>query len=101
MALRSGVAEEARTRGFAAPAFAECAFVEVSSYRRDRYRGCQATSPRGSVGGFLGVMCGLASNAPRESDPLEIEGEPFVTTPGDHAVELPRESETLAASEVT
>jgi hypothetical protein len=46
-------------------------------------------------------MCGLASNAPRESDPLEIEGEPFVTTPGDHAVELPREFETLAASEVT
>jgi hypothetical protein len=26
--LESGVAEEARTRGFAAPAFAGCAFVE-------------------------------------------------------------------------
>ena len=26
---RYGVAEEARTRGFAAPAFAGCAFVEV------------------------------------------------------------------------
>jgi hypothetical protein len=52
-------------------------------------------------GGFDLVMCGLASNAPRESDSLEIEGEPFVTTPGDHAVELPREFETLAASEVT
>jgi hypothetical protein len=54
-----------------------------------------------AAGGFDLVMCGLASNAPRESDPLEIEGEPFVTTPGDHAVELPREFETLAASEVT
>jgi hypothetical protein len=26
--LKAGVAEEARTRGFAAPAFAGCAFVE-------------------------------------------------------------------------
>jgi hypothetical protein len=37
-----GVAEEARTRGFAAPAFAGCAFVvgwEAES--RSRYRGCQ------------------------------------------------------------
>ena len=31
-----GVAEEARTRGFAAPAFAGCAFVEGE---RDRLRG--------------------------------------------------------------
>jgi hypothetical protein len=28
VASKSGVAEEARTRGFAAPAFAGCAFVE-------------------------------------------------------------------------
>jgi hypothetical protein len=41
--LRLGVAEEARTRGFAAPACAGCAFVE-GWYRRatGRYANCQA-----------------------------------------------------------
>jgi hypothetical protein len=32
----------ARTRGFAAPAFAGCAFVEVWRHARGRYYGCQA-----------------------------------------------------------
>jgi hypothetical protein len=33
----AGVAEEARTRGFAAPAFAGCALVEVWRYSKQRY----------------------------------------------------------------
>ena len=33
VASLEGVAEEARTRGFAAPAFAGCAFVEVWALR--------------------------------------------------------------------
>jgi hypothetical protein len=37
-----GVAEEARTRGFAAPALAGCAFVEVWRYSRAVYQERQA-----------------------------------------------------------
>jgi hypothetical protein len=39
--LTCGVTEEARTRGFAAPAFAGCAFVEEWPYTRKRYETCQ------------------------------------------------------------
>jgi hypothetical protein len=41
-----GVAEEARTRGFAAPAFAGCAFVEVWGYGSRRYADRQAKLSR-------------------------------------------------------
>jgi hypothetical protein len=41
---RSGVAEEARTRGFATPALAGCAFVAVD-YAKETNRECQATRP--------------------------------------------------------
>src|SRR6266542_2498818 len=37
----NGVAEEARTRGFATPALAGCAIVEERCQDRTRYGGCQ------------------------------------------------------------
>jgi hypothetical protein len=40
-AVTNGVAEEARTRGFAAPALAGCALFEEWRQDRMRYQGCQ------------------------------------------------------------
>jgi hypothetical protein len=54
----------ARTRGFAAPAFAGCAFVEglaTLSYRA--VRGL-SSDQRAARYGFPKVMCGFASNMP-------------------------------------
>ena len=50
-----GVAGEARTRSFATPAFAGCAFIEAWSHSRRWYRGCQPSvlllpSPAGAAG---------------------------------------------------
>ena len=42
--LKAGVAEEARTRGFAAPAFAGCAFVEGGT--TEVRRGTPVVKPR-------------------------------------------------------
>jgi hypothetical protein len=50
VALWEGVAEEMRTRGFAAPAFAGCAFIEglwLLSY--GRVRSLSSTSAGGSI----------------------------------------------------
>jgi hypothetical protein len=72
--LESGVAEEARTRGFAAPAFAGCALVEVD-YSAGRYLGCQdrrtcrggvrvAARPRPSEPGGVSYSAGFLRNKP-------------------------------------
>jgi hypothetical protein len=46
----SGVAKEARTRGFATPAFAGCAFVEGECDRLTKqYQGCQEAVLQGTV----------------------------------------------------
>jgi hypothetical protein len=49
---KAGVAEEATTRGFAAPAFAGCAFIEVC-----------ATVGRGTLPVKLICLCGVGSLA--------------------------------------
>jgi hypothetical protein len=49
----SGVAEEARTRGFAAPAFAGCAFVER---RLDSGRSREALAPKETYTDDEGIL---------------------------------------------
>jgi hypothetical protein len=63
MAPVEGVAEEARTRGFAAPAFAGCAFVvglATLSYRAGRGL---SSDQRAARCGFPQVMCGVTGNS--------------------------------------
>src|SRR5690348_15512450 len=58
VASTEGVAEEARTRGFAAPAFAGCAFVERWCYGKKRHRGRQARLAwRPEVGALAYLRC--------------------------------------------